>query len=167
METHGNVCTLTDHNALLIHFFHDSGAGSDSSMASHAPTPLALSSLSAVTSVHSDLDTFKTEYHPKSGRATSIETFSTFGRKQDQQPPIVDEEPWQPFSCRADFEFAELAHNAALNKDHTDALLQLIWRIVDGQANITFKSHHDVSVAWDRAAGQMTPVRGECRISLL
>ncbi|KAG2156018.1 uncharacterized protein EDB93DRAFT_1239132 [Suillus bovinus] len=72
-------------------------------------------------------------------------------------PPIVDEEPWQPFSCHADFEFAELAHNAALNKDHTDALLQLVWRIVDGQANITFKSHHDVSVAWDRAAGQMTP----------
>ncbi|KAG1799033.1 uncharacterized protein HD556DRAFT_1231771 [Suillus plorans] len=126
-------------------------------MASHAPTPLALSSLSAVPSVHSDLDTFKTEYHPKSGRATSIETFSMFGRNQDQQPPIVDEEPWQPFSCRADFEFAELAHNAALNKDHTDALLQLIWRIVDGHANITFKSHRDVSVAWDRAAGQMTP----------
>ncbi|KAG1796238.1 uncharacterized protein HD556DRAFT_1431370 [Suillus plorans] len=99
----------------------------------------------------------KTEYHPKSGRATSIETFSTFRHNQDQQPPIIDEEPWQPFSCHADFEFAELAHNAALNKDHTDALLQLIWRIVDGQANITFKSHRDFSVAWDRATGQMTP----------
>ncbi|KAG1776116.1 hypothetical protein EV702DRAFT_1180116 [Suillus placidus] len=111
----------------------------------------------AVPSVHSNLDTFKTEYHPNSGRATSIETFSTFGRKQDQRLPIVDEEPWQPFSCCADFEFAELAHNAALNKDHTDELLRLIWRIADGQAKLTFKSHHDVSSAWDRAAGQMTP----------
>ncbi|KAG1763350.1 hypothetical protein EV702DRAFT_982923 [Suillus placidus] len=115
----------------------------------------------AVPSVHSNLDTFKTEYHPNSGRATSIETFSTFGRKQDQRLPIVDEEPWQPFSCHADFEFAELAHNAALNKDHTDELLRLIWRIADGQAKLTFKSHRDVSSAWDRAAGQMTPVRGE------
>ncbi|KAG1769124.1 hypothetical protein EV702DRAFT_1181845 [Suillus placidus] len=111
----------------------------------------------AVPSVHSNLDTFKTEYHPNSGRATSIETFSTFGRKQDQRLPIVDEEPWQPFSCPADFEFAELAHNAALNKDHTDELLRLIWRIADGQAKLTFKSHRDVSSAWDRAAGQMTP----------
>ncbi|KAG1897930.1 uncharacterized protein F5891DRAFT_1129641 [Suillus fuscotomentosus] len=112
-------------------------------MASHTPTPLPLSSLSAVPLVHSNLDTFKTEYHPKSGHATSIKTFPMFGCKQDQQLPIVEEEPWQPFSCRADFEFAELVHNAALNKDHTDALLQLIWRIVDGQANITFKSHHN------------------------
>ncbi|KAG2036685.1 hypothetical protein BDR03DRAFT_982794 [Suillus americanus] len=126
-------------------------------MASHGPTPPTLSSLAAVPSVHSDLDTFKTEYHPHSGHATSIETFSAFGRKQDQQPPIVDEEPWQPFSCCADFEFAELAHNAALNKDHMDELLWLIWRIADGQAKLTFKSHRDVSSAWDRAAGQMTP----------
>ncbi|KAG1841300.1 hypothetical protein DFJ58DRAFT_718174 [Suillus subalutaceus] len=109
------------------------------------------------TSVPSGLDTFKTEYHPKSGRATTIETFSTFGRKQDQWLPIIDEEPWQPFSCHADFEFAELAHNAALNKDHTDELLQLIWRIAEGHAKLTFKSHRDVSSAWDRAASQMTP----------
>ncbi|KAG1832600.1 hypothetical protein F4604DRAFT_1886959 [Suillus subluteus] len=99
------------------------------------------------------------QYHPHSGHATSIETFSAFGRKQDQQPPIVDEEPWQPFSCHADFEFAELAHNAALNKDHTDELLRLIWRIADGQAKLTFKSHRDVSSAWDRVAGQMTPFK--------
>jgi hypothetical protein len=72
-----------------------------------------------------------------------------------------------PFSCRADFEFAELAHNAALNKDHTDDLLRLIWRIAEGHATLTFKSHRDVSSAWDRAASQMTPVRGERRVSPL
>ncbi|KAG1766129.1 hypothetical protein EV702DRAFT_1204297 [Suillus placidus] len=134
-------------------------ADSDLSMASssHGPTPPTLSSLAAETSVSSGLDTFKTEYHPKSGCATTIETFSTFGRKQDQWLPIIDEEPWQPFSCHADFEFAELAHNAALNKDHTDDLLRLIWRITEGHAKLTFKSHRDVSSAWDRAASQMTP----------
>ncbi|KAG1818862.1 hypothetical protein EV424DRAFT_1539944 [Suillus variegatus] len=99
------------------------GVDSDSSMASsHGPTPPTLSSLAAETSVPSGFDTFKTEYHPKYGRATTIETFSTFRRKQDQWLPIINEEPWQPFSCHADFEFAELAHNAALNKDHTDEL---------------------------------------------
>ncbi|KAG1731089.1 uncharacterized protein EDB91DRAFT_1058995 [Suillus paluster] len=126
-------------------------------MASHSHAPLALSSLAVVPSIHSDLDTFKMEYHPKSGHTTSIETFLTFGCKQDQHPPIIDEEPWQLFSCCADFEFAELVHNAALNKDHTDVLLQLIWRIIDGQARLSFKSHHNVSAAWDRVAGQITP----------
>ncbi|KAG1797456.1 uncharacterized protein HD556DRAFT_1233350 [Suillus plorans] len=104
-----------------------------------------------------NLDTFKTEYHPHSGRATSVESFSTFGRKEHQLPPIVDNEPWQPFACRADFEFAELAHQAALNKNQTDELLRLIWRIADGQVKFTFKSHGDVSKAWDRAASQMSP----------
>ncbi|KAG2129743.1 hypothetical protein DEU56DRAFT_872433 [Suillus clintonianus] len=108
-------------------------------------------------SARSNLDTFKTEYHPHSGRATSVETFSTFGHKEPSQLPVIDEQPWQPFACRADFEFAELAHGAALNKNQTDELLRLIWRIADGQTNFTFKSHGDVSKAWDRAAAQMTP----------
>ncbi|KAG2146329.1 hypothetical protein DEU56DRAFT_870107 [Suillus clintonianus] len=97
------------------------------------------------------------EYHPHSGCATSVETFSTFGHKEPSQLPIIDEQPWQPFACRADFEFAELPHGTALNKNQTDELLRLIWRIVDGQTNFTFKSHGDVSKAWDRAAAQMTP----------
>ncbi|KAG1794740.1 hypothetical protein EV424DRAFT_1560270, partial [Suillus variegatus] len=33
----------------------------------------------------------------------------------------------------------------------------LIWRIADGQVKFTFKSHGDVSKAWDRAASQMSP----------
>ncbi|KAG0693167.1 hypothetical protein DFH29DRAFT_1040601, partial [Suillus ampliporus] len=98
------------------------------------------------------VDAMSTEYHPHSGRATSVETFSTFGCKECQQPPVIDDEPWQPFACRADFEFAELAHQAALNKNQTDELLRLIWRIADGQVKFTFKSHGDVSKAWDRAA---------------
>ncbi|KAG2350217.1 hypothetical protein BDR05DRAFT_870124 [Suillus weaverae] len=71
--------------------------------------------------------------------------------------PIVDDTPWQPFVCRADFEFAELAHQAALNKDQTNKMLQLIWQIVEGQSKFTFRSHMEVLKAWDRAATQMTP----------
>ncbi|KAG2741161.1 hypothetical protein P692DRAFT_201727134 [Suillus brevipes Sb2] len=107
-------------------------------------------------------DTFKTEYHPNSGRAPCIETFSAFGHPLEADSdtsslPIVDNEPWQPFMCRADFEFAELAHQAALNKDQTNKMLQLIWQIVEGHTKFTFRSHAEVSKAWDRAATQMTP----------
>jgi len=123
------------------------------------PRPTISALPNTLSAVNSDLDTFKTEYHPNSGRAPSIESFSVYGRKE-VPTPILDEEPWQPFSCRADFEFADLAHKAALNKDQTDELLQLIWKIAGGHTGFSFKSHGDVSKAWDRAATQMTPVRG-------
>jgi hypothetical protein len=89
-----------------------------------------LTSRSAVaTAVPIACDTFKTEYHPNSGHAPAIETFSTFGHPVEAEAssmPIVDNTPWQPFTCRTDFEFAELAHQAALNKDQTNKMLQLI-----------------------------------------
>lgn len=58
---------------------------------------------------HSDLNKFKTEYHPHSGRPTIVEHFSVYGHA-DAVPPFVDDSPWLPFLCHADFEFAELAH---------------------------------------------------------
>ncbi|KAG0694101.1 hypothetical protein DFH29DRAFT_769529, partial [Suillus ampliporus] len=61
-------------------------------------------------------------------------------------------EPWHPFASRADFEFALLTHKAVLNKEQTDELLRLIQNIVDGHAKLTFRSHNDVSKAWDNAA---------------
>ncbi|KAG0692969.1 hypothetical protein DFH29DRAFT_985615 [Suillus ampliporus] len=69
---------------------------------------------------------FKTEFHPHSGHPTTIETFSTYGSGSGTHSPVVDDTPWHPFTCRADFEFAELVHKAALNKDQTNELLKFI-----------------------------------------
>ncbi|KAH7921263.1 hypothetical protein BV22DRAFT_1132401, partial [Leucogyrophana mollusca] len=54
------------------------------------------------------VDSFKTEYHPNSGREAHIETFSAYGRQPDSEPVPRDNEPWRPFRCRTDFEFAEI-----------------------------------------------------------
>ncbi|KAG1854811.1 hypothetical protein DFJ58DRAFT_841293 [Suillus subalutaceus] len=80
-----------------------------------------------------------------------------FNKPETTQSPVIDDEPWQPFSCCADFEFAELAHRAALSKDQTNELLKFIWRVADGHTNFTFKTHNDVSAAWTRASSQLTP----------
>ncbi|KAG1865546.1 hypothetical protein DFJ58DRAFT_838652 [Suillus subalutaceus] len=128
---------------------------SDISMGNNIPAPI-----SVATATTSDrLDTFKTEYHPHSGHAPIIESFSVYGTNKPEttQSPVIDDEPWQPFSCRADFEFAELAHRAALSKDQTNELLKFIWRVADGRTNFTFKTHNDVSAAWTRASSQLTP----------
>ncbi|KIK46619.1 hypothetical protein CY34DRAFT_21850 [Suillus luteus UH-Slu-Lm8-n1] len=106
-----------------------------------------------------DLNTFKTEFHPNAHCEPVIECFSAFGcvETDNMRPHIDDEAPWTPFKSRADFEFAEIVHQATLDKDQTDRLLKLLWRIVDGNTNFTLKSHADLSKAWDLAASQMTP----------
>ncbi|KAG1897478.1 uncharacterized protein F5891DRAFT_982657 [Suillus fuscotomentosus] len=111
---------------------------SDISMGSNIPAPI-----SAATATTLDrLDTFKTEYHPHSGRAPIVESFSVYGTNKPEttQSPIIDDKPWQPFSCCADFEFAELSHRAALSKDQTNELLKFIWRVADGRTKFTFKT---------------------------
>jgi len=113
------------------------------------------------TDAHPDpVDTFKTEYHPNAHREPVIEHFSVFGQVEanKMRPHVDDEAPWTPFRSRADFEFAEIVHQATLNHNQTDWLLKLVWRIVDGNTNFTLKTHADLSKAWDLATSQMTPV---------
>ena len=133
-----------------------------STMATAAPLGLETISAATAPTASACLDTFKTEYHPHSNRPTAVESFSAYGRstsESDAQSPIIDADPWHPFTCREDFEFAELAHKAALNKDQTNDLLKLIWRIAEGRTKFTFRSHADITTAWARASSQMTPVR--------
>jgi hypothetical protein len=107
-----------------------------------------------------DLDTFKIEFHPNAHCEPVIEHFSAFGciEADNMRPCIDDEAPWTLFKSHADFEFAEIAHQATLNKDQTDCMLKLLWRIVDSNTNFTLKSHADLLKAWDLVASQMTPV---------
>ncbi|KAF8123980.1 hypothetical protein EV363DRAFT_1403462 [Boletus edulis] len=75
-------------------------------------------------------DSFKTEYHPKSGRATEYESFSCYGQ-QSFPPSLPDDTPWAPFLSRLDFEIAELTHQSAMSKDQ----------------------------AWSRVASRLTPLQ--------
>jgi hypothetical protein len=107
-------------------------------------------------------DSFKTEYHPKSGHPTVYESFSAFASKPPP-PPIPDHEPWKPFISREDFEFAEITHAATMSKELTDKLLHLVWKITGGQTETDFslKNHADINAAWAHAAPQLTPVSFE------
>ncbi|KAG1739543.1 hypothetical protein EDB19DRAFT_1928076 [Suillus lakei] len=101
---------------------------------------------------------FKTEYHPSSGRELLHQAFDEFrANAHDTAEPLpVDEEPWHPFASRADFEFAEIALDAALNKSHIDGLLSLIARIAGGQVKITLKNDADFRQALRSASTQVT-----------
>ncbi|KAG1744080.1 uncharacterized protein EDB91DRAFT_1236611 [Suillus paluster] len=100
---------------------------------------------------------FKTEFHPHSSHPTTVKTFSTYGTRLGTRSPMVDNTPWHPFTCCVDFEFTELVHKAALNKDQMNELLKFIWQVADGHTMFLFKTHTDVTTAWARASSQMTP----------
>ncbi|KAG1734249.1 uncharacterized protein EDB91DRAFT_1238449 [Suillus paluster] len=101
---------------------------------------------------------FKTEYHPRSGRPTLFQPFNKFHiSSQAQHTPIIDKEPWCPFRSHGDFEFSEIAIEAALNKSQINTLLSLIMCISEGNAQITLKNEADLSKAWDNAAVELTP----------
>ncbi|KIK77693.1 hypothetical protein PAXRUDRAFT_28761 [Paxillus rubicundulus Ve08.2h10] len=89
-------------------------------------------------------DYFKTEYHPKSSRPPVTKSFSTYGQTSAAMPPIVDQQPWQPYLSHLDFEFVELTHEAALSKEQTEQFLHLIWKITNGPLKFSFKSHSNV-----------------------
>ncbi|KAG1861238.1 hypothetical protein F4604DRAFT_1684061 [Suillus subluteus] len=122
---------------------------SDASMATINPAPAASAQLPSK---------FKTEDHPHSGRQTLFQPFDQFDiSPETQDAPIVDKEPWCPFRSCGDFEFSEIAIEAALNKSQINALLSLITHISEGHAQITLKNEANLSKAWDNAAAELTP----------
>ena len=147
-----NVCTgsVSDTSMASI-------PGGSDEIVSHFSVPVGPSSTNAKP------DSFKTEFHPKSGRPATVDSFSTFDRRSQHKPSLSttgdSSEPWHPFQTLGDFEFSEIAHKAALNKEQTNKLLALIRQVSKGETKITLESHHEVTEAWKRAAKTMTPVR--------
>ena len=102
------------------------------------------------------------EFHPNSRRSPIVLSPDKFKRWSsgdgDPAPPCV-EEPWLPFRSREDFEFAQLVHNAALNKKQVDCLVKLIKRCERNPGTFTFEGVQDVDNSWEDASKLLTPVR--------
>lgn len=105
------------------------------------------------------IDSIRTEYHPNSNRGIKVETFEDYREhtlKPNSVPEITD--PWRPFQSRTDFEFAQLALDAALTKTHLDKLIQLVERCVKGQDSFNITNSQDLYNTWDAASTMLTPV---------
>jgi hypothetical protein len=106
-----------------------------------------------------ELDDIKTEFHPHSGLPTKIEHFGDYKGQTTSAPiPPRDKSPWLPFRSRADFELAEIALKAALNKDLTNALIDLIHRCIREKESFTLRNHSDISELWQLASIKVTKV---------
>lgn len=101
------------------------------------------------------------QYHPNSKKGTHILTPEEFkaSLKDDSEPiPPPDDEPWRPFRSREDFEFAELAKDAALNRRQIERMMKLIQRCQDGPAPLTFENYNDFKDSLENASKLLTKV---------
>ena len=57
-----------------------------------------------------------------------------------------------PFQSQADFEFAKLAREAALNRKQTEQLILIINKCISGKDAFTFKDQADLDKTWAQAS---------------
>ena len=101
------------------------------------------------------------EYHPRSGRDTQILSPGEFKESlSDRSEPteLPDDEPWRPFRSREDYEFAELVHDAALNRTQTERLIKLLRRCQDSPGSFTLQNYNDLKNLLESASKLLTPV---------
>jgi hypothetical protein len=73
--------------------------------------------------------------------------------------PETTDAPWKPFGSYSEFEFAEVALEAALNRKQIDKLLKLTQRCIRGEDDFGLQSHNDLTSVWKDAAAMVSPVR--------
>ena len=91
------------------------------------------------------LDDIKVEYHLHSRIPSTVHLFSDFSRchpTEDTMPRSAS--PWEPFRTRLDFEVAEIALAAAMTKDQTNRLFELMRRAASTKEDFTLQSHDEV-----------------------
>ena len=67
-------------------------------------------------------------------------------------------EPWLPFRSREDFEFAEIAHDVAMNRSQVDDLLMLFHRCQQDPGKVTFRNYSDLRQSWKDSSKLLTDV---------
>ena len=102
-----------------------------------------------------DLDSIRTEYHPYSKllpRVFKFENYREYHSQYRRPTPRNPAKPWTPFRTRAEFEFAEIALDAALNKRQVDALLTVFRRCFEGEDSMDLKDHNELQKMWELAS---------------
>ncbi|KAJ6480393.1 hypothetical protein C8R45DRAFT_1054375 [Mycena sanguinolenta] len=104
------------------------------------------------------LNDIKRVFHPHSELAEVTLSFEDY--RASQVPPRrrrpTDEEPWAPFSSRLDFEIAEFAQDAMLNKSQINTLISLIRRCSENPEGFTLYTESDLNKKWTSASKKCT-----------
>ncbi|KAK7454067.1 hypothetical protein VKT23_011580 [Stygiomarasmius scandens] len=104
-----------------------------------------------------ELDSIKTIYHPASGKQTKIQRFKEYQTSHEEMHyTSPDTKPWSPFRSRTDFEVAELALSASMNKEQTTKLIELLHHVAYGHDKFTIQNETDLKKTWELASEKTT-----------
>lgn len=106
-------------------------------------------------------DSIRTEYHDTSGRPTKVDHFEDYcSHPNTAQAPgyTVNSKPWWPFLSRTDFEFAEIALEAAMTKKQIEKMINLFRQCSHGRDSFNLTNYNDVRSTWEAASQRHTPV---------
>jgi hypothetical protein len=97
-------------------------------------------------------DDIKVEFHRSANLPTAVYAFEEFKRDRGAvNPDLLKDRPWHPFNSRLEFEFAELTHDAHMNKGQIARLLDIVHRARSRQDTFEFQHYDDVDLAWEKA----------------
>ncbi|KAF8643940.1 hypothetical protein AX16_008766, partial [Volvariella volvacea WC 439] len=82
-------------------------------------------------------DDIKTEFHPSSQLSDKINSFSTYNTKKLAFDYAEAGIPCAPFHSQAEFEFAEIALEAALSNTHLDQLIKVVHILMKASTTLT------------------------------
>ncbi|KAF8910223.1 hypothetical protein CPB84DRAFT_1938167 [Gymnopilus junonius] len=100
-----------------------------------------------------EVDDIKIEFHPKSGKGPEFLHFDDYLGPQNkpQNDEVPNDEPWEPFHSRLDFEIAELMLESHLNAEQSTALLSLFRKVIKHPDDFTLSNTHDLECIWTDA----------------
>ena len=96
-------------------------------------------------------DDIKVEYHPRSGRKERVFRFEDYERERPTAR-VRDSDPWHPFACRDDFEFADALLQCGMRRKQIETVLRIVKRISQGQSDFSLWSFEDLESSWKQAA---------------
>lgn len=105
-----------------------------------------------------NIDHVSIQFHPSTKKLPKTVPIKNYApltyhntKASDVPPPKVDPKPWAPFRTRLDFEVAELALSAHMNREQTNTLLSLLERCASDPKELTFRSATDMEKVWEAA----------------
>ncbi|KAI6011002.1 hypothetical protein BKA83DRAFT_4467353 [Pisolithus microcarpus] len=104
-----------------------------------------------------NIDDIHIEYHPNAAIPPQEIPFTEFarGHRPRAYKPNMSTDPWYLFWSHLDFEFAELALKAALNKEQVNCLLCLMKSIRSVGEVFTLNEYNDLQSTWRATSHRM------------
>jgi hypothetical protein len=105
------------------------------------------------------LNDVKIIYHDNAAKGADLFSFEDYCGIPEDTPVVnapLDEQPWRPFRTLTDFEFAEIALDAHMNRRQIDAMIKLVIKIVNTPDSFTLSSEKDLSNVWEYARSTRT-----------